>query len=1092
LPEREGNMGTEGYYIHPFIRGNTIVFISDDDIWSVDAGGGLARRLTSGLGFPSTPFLSPDGTLLAFTGREEGNGEVYIMPAPGGEATRITYTGDPDTRVAGWSPDGKNIIYVSSESEAFRGVTPFYEVSREGGHPRKLPFGWGASITFGPSQGAAIGRQGRDPAQWKRYRGGRMGEIWIDREGSGSFVKLPTPGSNVTCPNWIGNRIYFMGDHEGYGNIYSFLCDGTDLKRHTDHDDFYVRNPRSDGKSIVYHAGGDIFLFDIESDQSRKVEIEFRSPRRQRMRKFAGADRYLETFDIHPEGHALSIISRGRPFTFAHWEGAVLRLGKGEGEIRYRLARWLPDGRHILVVSDEGGEETLEIRNIADVETVDRLDGIDAGRTIHLKMHPSCNLAALTNQRQELILVNLDEPGSTVVDRSEWRRIDGLDWSPDGRWLAYGFATSRNRSVIRIYDTETGKKHTVTRPLFIDRSPSFDPSGKYLYFLSIRKFDPVVDNVKFGYGFPRAVQPMLLTLRNDIFSPFVPEPSAPGESPGKDKTDKKVTGAETEGSRPEPVPVQIDMDGIEDRVLAFPVPEGIYSGITGGSGAVYFLGKPVEGTLSDNLFSTEPSASGNLEVYDFTARKHKILYRGVSRFKLGGSGKVIAYTAGRKLRVIQAGVEPEKEKKESKPGRESGWIDLRRAETPVHPESEWRQMYRETWRLLRDQFYASDMAGVDWERMYAKYLPIVGRVSTRIELSDLLWELGGELGTSHCYEIGGDHRVPPRNTVGRLGAEIEFDEKNEVYVISRLIKGDTWDEKCNSPLNQPGINIRPGDVLLAVNGRTLSREEGPGRHLLGMGGKEVTLSIRSTDGEVRNLTVKSLTSEKTARLREKINNCTEYVHGETGGRVGYLYMEDMGSSGFSQFWRAFPGELEREALIIDVRNNAGGHVSSLLLEKLARRRTGFEVSRYSPPMPSPPDCIVGPILAICDEFSGSDGDIFSHVFKRMKLGPLVGKRTWGGIVGLNPTHLLVDGSITTQPEFFNWYDDVGWGLENRGAEPDIFVEISPHDAAAGNDPQLDRAIAEILRLLDERPDRGPALGPPPSRTHPKLPPRPEQ
>ena len=1075
-------MSQAGYYREPTIHGTNIAFISDDDLWIIQGKGAVAQRLTAGAGIPSHPFFSPDGSLIAFTGREEGVPEVYIMLSKGGPTSRLTYWSDFSTKVIGWSPDGEYILFTSTVEQPFRSNSVFYRIHKDGGYPEKMKLGWGSSLSFGPGGGIVLGQHGRDPAQWKRYRGGRTGEIWIDRKGSGKFTRLLDLASNMTHPMWIKDRIYFMGDHEGYGNIYSCDLSGMNIRRHTDHDDYYVRTPKTDGENIIYFAGGDIYILCPATDKVERVSFEFPSPRKHRNRKMVDAARYLESYDLHPKAHSMTVISRGKPITFAHWEGPVLQYGIENGAVRYRLSRWLNDGKRIVVVSDDGGEEHLEIYSQESLSPKQVINTTDIGRPIAMSVCPVNDTVALSNHRHELILVDLESGKMTNLDRSHRHRISSFDWSPDGQWIVYACSISLKRTAIRLCHVASQQTHTITEPVLEDFHPVFDPKGRYIYFLSRRVFDPVSDNVAFDYGFPKGVQPMLITLRKDTQSPFIPQPHSPGED---ENNDNHADGKKED----EKIVVNIDLDGIQDRILSFPLPEGKYTDIRGDANRVFILEKPVKGTLAQNWLASTPSAEGILHVYSYKLLSTEVYTKEISNFQLSRSSKTMVIQAGNRLRVIKAAEKFEDKDKAKPPGRVSGWIDLKRVKTFVNPAEEWQQMYRETWRLLRDHYFAQDLAGVNWEDTFEKYKSLVSRASTRSELSDILWELGGELGTSHCYEMGGDYPVSPTYRIGFLGADFAFNRDQGKFSITHIVRGDIWAAGQNSPLNQPGLNIQEGDFLLAVNGRKVDLKNPPQKHLAGQTAQEVILTIESGDGQVQDVRVKTIPGESAARLREKINSITRYVHERSGGRVGYLYMQDMGSHGFSQFHRAYLAEVERDALIVDVRNNAGGHVSSLLLEKLARKRLGYDIPRYGDPVPLPTDSTTGLMVGLCDEYSGSDGDIFAHNFMQLKLGVMIGRRTWGGVVGLNPTHPLVDGAVTTQPEFYNWYHDVGWNLENRGAVPDITVDFPPQDAAAGNDPQLERALVEVMKLLEKHPAGKPDLGPYPSRKPPKLPPR---
>jgi len=643
--------------------------------------------------------------------------------------------------------------------------------------------------------------------------------------------------------------------------------------------------------------------------------------------------------------------------------------------------------------------------------------------------------------------------------------------------------------------------------------PSFDPDGKYLYFLSYREFDPVYDNLHFDLNFPRGVRPYLITLQKDLPSPFIPIPKAPGQSnDGKgSQLPKRETGEDKqesdrqegkEAKTPEELVVEIDLDGIEDRIVAFPVWEGRYGQVWGIKGKALFTSFPIEGSLSDSWIPGVPSATGFIEMYDFEEQKQETLVRKITSFKVSADGKTLIYRAGNRLRVIEASKTPDDSDK--LPGRKSGWLDLSRIKVSVQPRDEWQQMYREAWRLQRDHFWTEDMSGVDWEAVNQRYRPLLDRVATRSEFSDLMWEMQGELGTSHAYELGGDYRQEPKYLQGFLGVDFVYDAETETYRIGRIVRGDPWDEKGGSPLLGPGINVEPGQTLLAINGRKVGKDCSPQELLVNQAGSEVLLTVGrrsqavgrrsqavgrrsqavgrrsltepSVEDETRTVSVKTLKNETPARYREWVEGNRRQVHEATDGRVGYVHIPDMGPRGYAEFHRGYLAEVGRDALIVDVRFNGGGHVSQLILEKLARRRLGYDVPRWGEPEPYPVESVLGPMVAVTNEQAGSDGDIFSHCFKLMELGPLIGKRTWGGVVGIWPRDRLVDGGVVTQPEFSFWFEDVGWGVENYGTDPDIEVDITPQDYAAGKDTQLERAIEEILRLLEERPPKRPDFG----------------
>ncbi len=1065
-----------GYYRNPTIHQDTIVFCAEDDLWTVSRSGGIARRLTTSLGAVSTPRFSPDGTLLAFSGREDGAWEVYVMPAEGGPATRLTYQGVV-AQVAGWSSDGKSIYYSSEATAPFAAARTLWSISPKGGDPVGLPWGPASHLSEGPGKTLVLGRNTGDPARWKRYRGGRAGQLWIDRNGDGEFERLTPVSGNVTSPMWIGKRIYFLSDHEGVGNLYSCTPTGKGLKRHTHGDEFYARGASTDGKAIIYHAGGNCYVYDLATDTATVVAISTPSPEVQRRRRFVPATSNLQGYGLRPDGKALAITARGKLFTMGNWEGPVLHHGQEAGS-RARLSTWLNDGKRIVTVSDRSGEECLEIVDTTGKAKPKSLDKIVIGHAMGMTVSPKEDMAVVRNHRFELILADLKKGTGKCIDKSDFGPVSGATWSPDGKWIAYSYAETSRSRVIRLYHVATGKKHAVTRPEFTDVAPSWDPEGNFLYFISYRVYNPVYDALHFDLGFPQAMQLMVVPLRRDVASPFVARNDVAKVEPPK--PDKKKTKEK---------PLKIDVAGLADRVIAFPKGAGRYGRIVGIKGKILYSQYAVKGTLVSHSPPPEDN-HGTVYAYDLTTMKEETILTGVDSFSLSRDGSALLYRAGKRLRVVKAGEKPNEQKSTGMVkdgGRAQGWINLDRIQIAVDPPMEWRQMFREAWRLQRDYFWDEGMSGVDWKKVYNRYAPLLDRVGCRSELSDLMWEMQGELGTSHAYEVGGDYRHAPRVQQGKLGAELSWDQKRKGYRISAISQGDSWSEHRHSPLQAPAVNIGVGDVITAINGVALSPSVTPGHALANLGGQEVLLRVQPKTGASREAIVTTLRHEGALRYREWVNANREEVHKRSKGQVGYIHIPNMGAQGYAEFHRGWLPELHYPALIIDVRYNGGGHVSQLLLEKLARKRLGYDVSRWHAPEAYPRESVLGPMVALTNENAGSDGDIFSHCFKRMDLGPLIGTRTWGGVIGINPRTELVDGSVTTQPEFSFWFDDVAWGVENYGTDPDVEVFIAPQDYKAGRDPQLATGLKAVLDLMKANPPKLPEFHTRPSLKLPRLP-----
>ena len=666
-----------GYFRHPTIAGDTIAFVSEDDVWQVAADGGPASRLTAGLSEVSRPVLSPDGGHLAFTSREEHHAEVWCMPGSGGPAHRVTWHGAQAIPRL-FLPDGR-ILFVSDAGQPFASQLYAYAVAPAGGQPERLPYGPVREVAYGPDGGVVLGRNTADPARWKRYRGGTAGRLWIDPRGSGQFKPLVDLPGNLASPMWIGRRVLFISDHEGVGNLYSVRPDGRDLRRHTDHDRYYARFAVTDGRRVVYQHAAEIWLFDPDADEANRVEVDFRSPRAQRGRRFVPADRFMSNYAVHPEGRAVAVETRGKAFTMPLWEEAVRQRGRPDG-VRYRMAQWTHDGETVVAISDEDGEDAIEVHT-AD-GTARRLAGLDLGRVIILTPSPTAAQVAITNHRRELLLVDLDSGGLTRLDRSEYGHLSSPTWSPDGRWLAYSSATSVQTISIKLCELASGRTTLVTRPEFRDFTPAFDPSGDYLYFLSYRRFDPVYDSLFFDLGFPKAVLPYLVTLRAELPSPFLARPARVRRSQGRWRRDDgrprcgSTSTASTAGWCRSRCPRIVTATS-----PAFPARCCSTAG-------------PSRAAWDATGRRLQPDPAGAIEVYDLAEHKHDTLISGASSFTVSRDGCTLVYAAGSRLRAVKAGEKPPEGSEHEPPGRKSGWIDLERIRVSVDPAAEWRQMYR--------------------------------------------------------------------------------------------------------------------------------------------------------------------------------------------------------------------------------------------------------------------------------------------------------------------------------------------------------------------------------------------------------------
>lgn len=1036
----------QGYYLYPDIHGESVVFVSDDDLWITSLNGSEPKRLTSNFGIISNPRFSPNGEMIAFRGQkgnEENFADVYLVPSKGGEVKRLTYFASPTTNVAGWLSNDS--VAVSSDYNLpFQSWTELFKVDVKGGAPVQLPYGPATAIALGEDR-TVIARNSRDLVHWKRYKGGTRGKFWIDEGNTGKFKKFLELDSNLTSPMWIGDRLFFVSDHEGIGNIYSVDQKGEGMQKHSAMTEYYVRNASSDGKKIVFHSGSRLYVLNPATNESSELIVDLPTPRVQRQKRFVDSEKFLEEFTLHPTGEIVSFVIRGKSFVMGNWNGPVRQLDPNEVG-RLKLAKFLHTGERVALVSDSSGEERMEIRSVSDStkKTIEQ----DFGLIEFMQPSPKGNEVVITNNRFEMYVVNGETGDYQLIDRSEYGVIPEATWSSDGKWLAYTFPENMHSTSIRIVNIVDHKPIRITSPGAKDFSPSFDPDGKYLYYLSQRALDPVYDKIVFDLGYPLVTKPYLVTLRKDIVSPFKQSPKMKIEESKNEKSEEFF----------------IDVENIAQRVETFPVDAANYEKIVGIKGKALFLSFPVEGSMKYYLFSKAPRANGVLNYYDFVESKKDTMVSGISDFEVSSDEKMISLLVGNKLRIVKVSDKIE-DMEPKEPSRESGWIDFNRVKCLIEPLTEWKQMFREVWRAMRENYWNEKKIEGTWNKIYERYVPLLDRVSTRYELSDLIREMQGEVGTSHAYEIGGDLTQVNEYEVGKLGAKFKFSEDG--YEITKIYSADPSNEGEKSPLLSPGIDVAVGDKIVAVNGLSLNENVSPEEALLNHAGEFVILKVKRGNEE-KEITVETLQNDKNLIYRSWVEKNREYVHNKTDGKVGYLHIPDMGPRGYSEFHRLFPFEVDKDGLIVDVRYNGGGHVSELLLEKLARKRIGYDKPRRGVIKSYPEESVNGPMVAITNENAGSDGDIFSHAFKLYGLGPLLGTRTWGGVVGIEIRKPLVDGTIITQPEFAFWFKDVGWNVENYGTDPTIEVENLPQDYPAEMDKQLDTAIEEALRLLKEK------------------------
>lgn len=1107
------------YLRFPDLHEDRLCFVAEDDLWLADlpapgqAAPGRAWRMTADRTRLGLPRFSPDGSQVAYTSWRSLDPEIHLTPSGGGPVRRLTYWGNQDTRVRGWYPPGHEsvgeIIAVSSHGQPFSYVTWAYSLLTDGSPGSKLPWGPVTDLTVGLVDGKyrtllLTATPPHEPAYWKRYRGGAQGRLWLHGE-----RLLAGLDGHLESPMIVDGRIAFLSDHEGIGNLYSCAPDGTDLRRHTDHDAFYARTASSDGHRVVYQCAGDLWIVDDLAPGSvpRRLDVRLGGPRTGRRPYQVPAAQNVRGISVDATGRASAVNVRGSLYWLTHRDGPARTIADAPG-VRTRLPEMLGAGGTVAYVTDAGGDDAVEIAYLPRAtggRPKRRLAGGRLGHVLEIVADPAGERIALASHDGRLLILDATDPvGDTVLApapegerapeaevvieeeapltelvRSLNGPVRDLAFSPDGHWLTWshpGIGRSlRQIRMARVTDADP-QIVDVTDGRFEDESPVFTRDGRYLAFLSWRGFDPVYDVHTGDLSFPLGSRPYLVPLSSATPSPFALLPDGRPAAGGMDPSD----------ADPEDGAAMVEVEGLASRVTPFPVAASKYSSLCPvAGGGVVWLRWPISGALGET-FANPADTSGRptLEHFDIVRGRRTELVRHLDSFAPSGDGTRLVVLDEGALRAMPATEQGDEDT--------SVWLDLRRILHEVDPPAEWRQAYAEAGRLTRDYFWDPDMCGVDWPAVLDQYRPLVERVATPDEFADLLREVLGELGTSHAYVSPARRNEGPphyQRAQGLLGANLV--RVGDQWVLRRILPGDSSDTKARSPL--AGTGIREGAALTHVDGRPVDPVTGPYPLLAGAGGTTVELTFRAAEGgRSRRVAVVPLVDERPLRYQDWVARRRQVVRELSGGQCGYLHIPDLGGSGWAQFNRDVRMEVSRPSLIVDVRGNAGGHISELVIEKLTRTILGWDLTRDAQPVSYTSNAPRGPIVAVADEATSSDGDMITAAIKLLKLGPVVGSRTWGGVVGITGRHRLGDGTAITVPMNAAWFEAYGWGVENHGVEPDLEAVRTPLDWAEGHHAVLDDAVRLALELLE----REPAKNPPdhsgvPDLARPPLPPRPQ-
>jgi tricorn protease len=1077
----------------PDISKNQIAFSYAGDLWLVSSSGGVARRITTHPGLELFPKFSPDGKWIAFTGQYDGNFNVYVIPAEGGEPKQLTFLPDvasisermgPNNMVITWFPDSRRILFLSRRDTFNTWFGRLYSVSIDGGLPERLPIDKGGITSFSADgTKIAYNRIFRNFRTWKRYTGGMAQDIAIYDFKHRTYERITDYPGTDTYPMWHGETIYFGSDRgpEHRMNLYAYNLKTKQTRQLTTFKDFDVNWPSLGPDSIVFENGGYLYVFDLKTEKTSKIMVYLPGDRDLARKHWVDVAKYITDFDISPEGKRAVFTARGDVFTVPAKEGSIRNLTQTPG-IREKYATWSPDGKWIAYVSDRSGEDELYILPQDGLGKEVRIT--TDGKVFRLPpvWSPDSSKLLFADKSARLWYVDVQARQPVLIAQGKYGDVAGYSWSPDSKWVAFANAVENRNNVVYLYSLPEGKTTAVTTSFTESWTPVFDPGGKYLYFLSNRDYNEVLGVFDFEFSNPKATRVYLVTLRADLPSPFAPQSDESGpkkpEAAKPAKEEKKPE--ETTEMREVPKDFRIDLTGIADRVVALPIPPSRIGPLDASKDYLFYGSSPIGG-----LSGPVPGETPAIHVYDLKERKDSVLISNAEHFSLSFDGKKLLYAAPREgpgggeagprtYGIIDA---KPADKEPHKVG--DGALNLAPMRAEVDPRAEWNQIFNEVWRQERDYFFEPSMNGVDWAKERERYAPLLPYVADRYDLTYVLGEMIGELSNSHTYVGGGDYPDLKPVNVGVLGADFEADTAHGLYRFKKIYPGENWDAALRSPLTEPGVGVKEGDYLLAVNGRALRVPQNPYQLFENTANENVTLTVNSQPSEegTRNVVVKPLGSEFRLHELDWINTNREKVEKATDGRVGYVYLPDMGGSGLNEFVKQFFPQIRKEGLIIDVRYNGGGFVDQLVFERLRRVLAGMESARNWEPGTIPDAVFHGHLVCVTNEYAASDGDFFTYFFKKYKLGPVVGMRTWGGVRGIRGSIPLMDGGYITRPEFSLYGLDSQWLIENWGVAPDVEVDNTPDQVMKGRDPQLEKAIELVMKEIQEHPMKLPPRPP---------------
>ncbi|MBO2543005.1 PDZ domain-containing protein [Salegentibacter sp. BDJ18] len=1038
----------------PAMSDSQIAFIYAEDLWVANKDGSSPNRLTVDDGIESNPVFSPDGSLIAFNAEYDGNTDVYVVPTNGGVPERLSWHPGSDL-VRGFTPDGSAVLFGSQRSVFTNRYMKLFEVSVKGGQVKELEIPnafWadysddGKYIAYTPLFEAFN--------QWKYYRGGTASRIWIYNTKDHSVTEIPKPesGSNDTRSQWLRDKVYFRSDRNGEFNLYSYDMNSKEITQHTNFKDFPVLDLSAGKEEIIFEQAGYLHTYNPESDTTEKIEVGIATDLLELRPRFVKGDEYIRSASVSPTGARVVMDFRGEIVTVPAEKGDVVNITETSG-VHEQDPVWSPNGKFIAYFSDESGEYALHVQDQSEQEEVKKFKLDGAGFYAYPKWSPDSKKISFVDNGRNLYVLNIDSGKVTKVSQDE-RYIPGVfrdlfgSWSHDSNWISYTIVTGTSFEQAYVYSLSEDKSYAISDGFSSVSSPVFDPSGKYLYMLASTDAGPVVN------WFDQSNQDMemtssiyLVTLQKNVESPFARENDVE-KIEQAEKEEEKKKKAEEENKEVKVPDLKIDFEGIENRIVDVPLPAGKYAN----------LSSPKEGNLYYLAYPPHEQNKGGLNMYDLKERENKEIMPATS-YEISANGKKILYKAEEKWGIAEI------DKIEEKRTLNTGDIQIK-----IDPVAEWPNIFDEAWRVNRDYFYDPGMHGVDWDKMKEKYEPFIGDVTSRSDLYRVMEWMFSELGVGHHRFSGRGDRLHSKETVkgGLLGAD--FSIENDRYRFEKIYGGLNWNPNLRSPLTEPGVDVKEGDYLLAVDGEELKAGDNIYKYFENTAGKIVMLTVgpNANMKNSRKVKVTPVENEMALRNRDWIEGNIQKVHEATDGRVAYVYVPNTATEGHEYFKRYFFPQANKQAIIVDERFNGGGQLADYVIDILKKPEQAHWKFRYGKDLKSPSASIQGPKVMITDETAGSGGDYLPWMFRKFDLGTIVGKTTWGGLVGVLGYPEFIDGGSVTAPNVA-FYTEEGFSVENEGVAPDVEVEQWPEEVVEGRDPQLEKAIEIVLKLLEANP-----------------------